>query len=240
MCTTNDIRFLTIGGRVAYGENVPKKDTYPYLLCDGDRIVGPDLEPDDVAPCIKKILGNNVYDVIVLDLFDHSSEILIKLTSRLTKRFPSATIMNLRQFFPGDVGFQHRKGWVSVATWARAQGFDSMTKEALEAFKNTNRPWTVKTDKRLESYYERNSRDNYIWSVYKDPNDRFGMVGDYWKEALLRRAWMYDDWFEVNAVGHKDIARGIFEMTVFNKTDTKHSDDTAEWEPDSDEDDSMC
>ena len=28
--------------------------------------------------------------------------------------------------------------WVSVVTWAQAQGFDLMRKEALAAFKNTN------------------------------------------------------------------------------------------------------
>lgn len=237
-CESKDIHFLTIGGRVAYGKNLQKEQTYTHLLCDGDRIAGSDLEADDVAPCIQKMLGGNYYHVIVIDLHDNPNENLIKLTSKLARRFPKARMINLRHFFPGDVGFQHRNGWVSVATWARAQGYDSMTKEALEAFKNADRPWTVKYDKTRASYYERNSNENDMWSLFKDPNESFEIVGDYWKEILLRRAWMYSDWFELNEIGHKDIARGIFDMATFKRTETFNSFEINPW--DEEEDESMC
>ena len=154
VCTKNQIRFLIIGGKVAESENVLKNQTYPYLTCNSDKIVGPGLRPDDIAPCLKKMLGDSIYDAIILDLYDQPSEAVIKLTARLVNRFPKATIINLRQFFPGDVGFKHRNGWVDVVTWARAMGQNSMTKEVLELFANSNRLWmfNVKSKKERNFY----------------------------------------------------------------------------------------
>ena len=40
ICDEKGIRYLTIGGPVAYGENLERNQTYPSLLCNGDRIAG--------------------------------------------------------------------------------------------------------------------------------------------------------------------------------------------------------
>ena len=232
VCTKNQIRFLIIGGKVAASENVSKNQTYPYLTCDSDKIVAPGLRPNDVAPCIKTILGNNIYDAIILDLYDQPSEAMIKLTARLVNRFPKATIINLRQFFPGYVGFKNRKGWVDVVTWARAMGQNSMTKEALELFANSTRPWTLNAKTEKEKIFNQNDDENFIWFLVKDTKDKFNLVGEYWKERLLNRAWMYDDWYVPNKYGHQDIARGILEMMLYNNTETVRSDMVNDWDDD--------
>ena len=233
ICDERGIRYLTIGGPVAYGEHLRRNQTYPYLLCDGDRIVGPRLRPEDVGPCMKKMIGNNVYDVIILDLFSEANENLIKLTRRLVRRYPKATIMNVRQFFPGDVGFKHRRGWVSVESWAKYYGHTSMTKEALDLFEKSSRAWTVQMSNEDSAFFDRNSKENFIWSVYKDTNDKYSEVGDFWKNTLLRRAWMYDDWFLPNADGHMDIARGILSLSLWNNTASHRSDEVFDWDGDS-------
>ena len=65
VCNEKKTRFLVIGGPVAVAENLEQGQSYPSLLCNSDRIASPDLKPDDVAPCIQKIIGINVYDAIV-------------------------------------------------------------------------------------------------------------------------------------------------------------------------------
>ena len=48
-------------------------------------IAGPDLKPHNVAPHIKKMLGENVCNVIVLDLHNNLSKKLIKIIRKLAK-----------------------------------------------------------------------------------------------------------------------------------------------------------
>ena len=229
ICDVKKLRFLTIGGPAAFAENLERNQTYPHLLCDGDRIVGPHLKPEDVEPCIHKMIAHNIYDVIVLDLYHESNESLLNLTRRLKHRFPKAKILNMRQWFPGDLGFKHRKGWVRISTWAKHHGYTSMTTEFLEKFKNSSRPWTIKNDEHY-NYYNRNNRENHVWSLFKDDPATFDKTDDYWKETLLRRAWMYDDWYVVNEKGHKDIARGVCSLSLWNATNTRHEDYTNPWD----------
>ena len=232
VCLEKKIRFLVIGGQVAAAENIERNQTYPYLLCKSDRITGKHLAPDNIAPCIKKIVGNNIYDAIIIDLFDNSNEKLINLTRRLVDRFPKATIINMRQWFPGDVGFKYRKGWVNVVRWAKAMGQHSMTEDALKLFENSNRPWTLKWNKEKIKFYEQNNNENSIWPLYKDTKDKTNEKGKYWKDTLLRRKWMFDDWFVPNADGHKDIARGILGMVMYNETETIHQNIVGNWDDD--------
>ena len=233
MCGEMRIRYLTIGGPVVYGEKLQNNQTYPSLLCNGDRIAGPHLKPQDALPCLKKMIGNNMYDVIVLDLYRESNEKLIQLTRRLANRYPQATIMSIRHFFPGDLGFKHRRGWISIQSWAKYYGHTSMTKEALGLFEKSSKAWTIRTSDTSSALYGMNSKENYVWSVFKDTNDKYSKVGDYWKDALLRRAWMYDDWYEPNAFGHMDIARGILSLSLWKDTETHRSDEVFDWDGDS-------
>ena len=232
VCKNRAIRVLVIGGRVAAADNVEINQTYPYLLCNSDKITGKNLILDDLVPCAKQKIGDNIYDAIILDLFEHSNEKLIELTRRLVNRFPKATIINLRQWFPGDVGFKHRKGWVKVARWAAAMGQDSMTRDALQLFANSNRPWTLKLNKEKMKIFERNGNENSIWSLRKDTKEEIKEQGKYWKDTLLRRAWMFDDWFVPNADGHEDIARGVLRMLISNETKTFRQDIVRNWDDD--------
>lgn len=232
VCTNNQIRFLVIGGGVAAADNIFKNQTYPYLTCKSDTIVASDINPGRVAQCMKKMIGENIYDAIILDIFDFPGPQLIKLVARLVQRFPMATIINLRHFFPGDVGLKHRKGWVSVATWAESINEKSMTETALQKFEETDRQWGAKLNAAKEKAFEDNINQNYIWFLYKDTKDKFNLFGDYWQKTVLKRAWMYDDWFLHNAYGHQDIARGILGMMIYNKTETKRSDFVNPWDND--------
>jgi len=232
VCKRRGIRVLVIGGRVAVADNVERNEAYPYLLCNSDKIAGKNLTLDDMVPCAKKIIGENIYDAIILDLFDQSNEKLIELTRRLVNRFPEATIISMMQWFPGDVGFRHRKGWANVARWAKAMGQNSMTKDALELFQNSTRPWTIKLHKQKTKFSERNVNENSIWSLRKDTKDEIKEKGEYWKNTLLRRAWMFDDWFLPGSDGHKDIARGILGLLISNETETFRQDTVEEWDDD--------
>ena len=230
-CLDMKLRFLTIGGTVAYAQHLNRSQTYSHITCNGDRIVGPNLKPDNVAPCLKEMIADNVYDVIVLDMYKESNENLLNLTRRLINRFPNATILNMRQFFPGDVGFKHRNGWVSVQSWLKYYGHTSLTKEALDLFKNSSKPWTMKISNGASSFSEQNVKENFIWSFYKDDNDAYSQAGEYWKKALLRRAWLFDDWYRPNVHGHMDIARGILDLSIYQDLEDRNN--TNQWDRDS-------
>ena len=73
ICVTKQLRFLVIGGRVAAVDNVLPEERYPYLLCNSDKIVGQGINLGEVAPCIKNLIGNNIYDAIIFDLYDNPS-----------------------------------------------------------------------------------------------------------------------------------------------------------------------
>jgi len=229
ICNEKKLRYLTIGGHVAAAEHLEKSQSYTSYLCDGDRIVGEHVTPEDVFPCIHEWIGDNIYDVIVLDLFNEADESLLNLTRRLVNRFPAAAIFNMKHFFPGDIGFQHSKEWVPITTWAKQHNHTSMTKEFLELFEKSNRPWTIKHDERLK-YYVQNGKENHVWSLFKDMPSTFNTTGEIWKNTTLRRAWMYDDFFEPSIEGHKDIARGIFHLNHYEKINTSRDDSTNPWD----------
>ena len=186
-------------------------------------------------PCIDQMIGDNVYDVIVLDLFHEADESLLNLTRRLNHRFPVATIFNMRQFFPGDLGFQSRKGWVKIAAWAKHHNHSSMMQEFLDKFANSSRMWGIKKDEHLK-HYIRNGNENNVWSIFKDVPNKFDKFGDVWKETLLKRSWMYDDFFKSSIDNDKDVARGILEFSMYNGTNTSRDDSTNPW----DEDAGLC
>ena len=102
-CLEKKIHFLVIGSQVAAVKNIEENQTYPYLLCKSDRITGK-MTPNNVDLCIKKIVGNNIYNAIIIDLFDNSNEELINLRRQLVGRFPKAIIINIRQWFPDNAG----------------------------------------------------------------------------------------------------------------------------------------
>jgi len=230
VCDVKKIRYLTIGGHAAAAN-----ESYTNYLCDGDKIAGEHITPEGVYPCIDQMIGDNVYDVIVLDLFHEADESLLDLTRRLNHRFPEATIFDMRQFFPGDLGFKHRSGWVDIVTWAKQIGHSSMTQEFLDAFANSSRKWGVKKDEHL-NYYIRNEDENNVWSIFKDAANKFEKIGDVWKETLLKRSWMYDDFFKSSIDNDKDVARGILDFSMYNATNTSRDDSTNPW----DEDAGLC
>ena len=93
------------------------------------------------------------------------------------------------------------KGWVTVPTWARSMGYNNMTEDALELFNQSKRPWSMKLNGERQSLFEQDADENNIWSLYKDTKDKLNLRGQYWKDTLLRRAWMFENWLLPNADG---------------------------------------
>ena len=81
------------------------------LYYAGDVIARDDLLPKDAASCLSNLLEDRTYDVIVLDFFEVADQGLDLLVTRLQNKFPDATIINLKPYFPGWTGFPSRKGW---------------------------------------------------------------------------------------------------------------------------------
>jgi len=113
----------------------------------------------------------------------------------------------------------------------------SMTKETLECFKNSAKPWQLKMDNDKEKYFVNKtiSRENYMTEMYKDVNPVYNLKGEEIQEMLIRRAWGFTDWNLANSMGHQDIARGILGTSLWtNITEIfkYRSDNVNDWDDD--------
>jgi len=203
-----------------------------------------DLLPKDVASCLQNLLQDRIYDVIVLDLFEVADQGLDILVNRLKNRFPDATIINLKPYFPGWTGFQSRKGWVGVEKWAqmKVKGYTTsiaenienasrMSLNVLDELKDASRPWEMQKFNSQQNAFDKVTRDYSLWALYKDTPKQFETKdADEIKDRIWRRAHLYLDWFTYNSDGHKDIARGV--MGISRKANSTVSDVVNEWDDD--------
>ena len=240
ICNDRKFRFLTIGGKTASGIGLNNvNNSYPSLLCKGDVIAKDQMTPTEVAPCLKTLIGSNdIYDVIVLDLFEKANGNLNEIVRRLSNRFPNALIVNLRQYYPISTGFRHRKGWINVQRWVNMTCNNAhMNKDTLKCFQRSKKRWKLKLDGN-NNYYKNiiTTKENKVVNLMKDLDSVYNVKnGEDTKNMLLRRSWLFRDWDEVNENGHLDITRGIMKITIWkNVTDkvTERIDKVGEWDDD--------
>lgn len=234
-CDETKLRFLTIGGSVAAGEGVTPEQAYPHLLCKGDKIANPNIKPGDVAYCLKSIIGNKIYDVIVIDLFDHNDIHTNNLVIRLIKRFPGATIINLMNYFPSQIGFRHHgSGWVPVSKWAlETSGEKHMTDKFLKQFEESHNAWQfIPDNEKLKLYHNITWLSSAIWTLHHNDEAKYKLKGKPIKDLFLKRAWLYSDWTILNVDGHKEIASGILSEVNMKLVLSNHSDVVNPWDKD--------
>lgn len=237
-CEQKQLRFLTLGGATANGAGLDDavNDAYPFLLCEGDSIADNNMVPTDAASCLKTLVGDNIYDVIVLDFYENADKDLDRLVKRLTNRFPKANVISVKHFYPNVVGFQHRKGWASIKDWATGFGYEGMSDDCKKAFNESGRPWELEFDAKLYEAYNNASKNNGIWSLQKDETLTYNERGDVIKDIVLRRWWLYNSWDNYNQDGHRYIARGVFGMCDQFDATRNTEDVVNPW----DEDDAAC
>jgi hypothetical protein len=97
------IRYLTFGSSSTWGEGLehPHEQAYPWQLSPqvhnvAARVGGISLS----AICTQSIVGEGVYDVIVLEFSDTDVDGVIQLAARIRQRFPLAQMIFVRLWSP--------------------------------------------------------------------------------------------------------------------------------------------
>ena len=87
-CLEKKFRFLVIGGKTSTGYGLASRDeSFPAHLCGADVIAEEGISPLAVSSCLKNLVGDTVYDVILLDLFEVADEYLHVIMKRLRNRY---------------------------------------------------------------------------------------------------------------------------------------------------------
>lgn len=121
-----DIRYASFGSSVTYGVGLGNRDTEQYSRKlspqhghnFGLRATGPNYP----ASCIYSMIGDNEYDVIILEYFMRGPEGLRSFALRIRERFPNAIIFMTKLW--GPYHYLHKGTRMSLTEWAFSQGFD--------------------------------------------------------------------------------------------------------------------
>lgn len=116
------VRFLTLGGPSTWGMGLqdPEQDGYARQLSAtvhnaGQRVGGPTL----ASLCTQSIVGENVYDVIILEFSWYTEEFssLSLLANRLRQRFPNARIIFVQLWSPSQTSYIQDGRLVTFDEW---------------------------------------------------------------------------------------------------------------------------
>ena len=87
-CFEKRFRFLTIGAKTSAGDGLLfANQSFPAQLCGGDVIAEQGISPLAVSSCLKNLIGDTIYDVIALDLFEVADQYLHVIIKRLRNRY---------------------------------------------------------------------------------------------------------------------------------------------------------
>jgi hypothetical protein len=124
----NEIVYASFGTSNTWGAKLPNRDVHPYVkrLSSGDPARGKNFGmrstgPNYPAACAHSIIGNDEFDVIILEYFMRAGEGLRSFSFRLRERFPNALIIFVRMW--GPYQFRHIRTNMNLSDWAKSQGF---------------------------------------------------------------------------------------------------------------------
>ena len=203
------LRYLTLEASATWGATLPDRTTgYPYQLSPNVtnlaiRASGPNYP----SICLQSMIGDAIYDVIVLEFLMGCGEGLDKLSMRLRQRFPEAIIILNIMWVPLLIAGKDTKGedtsFYSVYQKYRTMSPDIIKNEFTEI--DLNRP--VMTH--LLNYHEKikNDIDAYYFGMEE-------ITTPEWKNKdwIADRLSLYNDPPHYSQKGHDFIANGIKDL----------------------------
>jgi len=232
-----NLRYLIFGTSVSWGAGLENRNTaYPYLLSKNVknlalRACGPNYP----SVCTESMVGEDVYDVIVLEYMTGSQDGLYPLARRLRKRFPEAKIIFLSLWYPLMLKYEDGER-VSVSKWMSREGFkreDEAMPEIVTALNKSSFPWSLDFEfLAKKAQYVQEIAKEVSGYLYFGPNkwnnpdeipqhfDSVKMVTDNYK--LFNK-----DWLHLSPEGHLLVAKNIHKILLDIKAGP--SDKTDSW-----------
>jgi len=201
-----DIKYAAFGASVTWGSGIVgdrNKLSYPKLLSpNASNLAIRATGPNYPSACTQTMVGDENFDVIILEFFPRAHKGLHPLTRRLRARFPDAIIIILREWSPMDIINQNKQ---NLRAWARKKGLPlSLHHPKLHmAFLESEEEWfwTTHYNQRIR-VQERAAKDfgAYILPMTKpeDPRD--------W---LFFEQYFAPDFLHKSNEGHEEVAKRV-------------------------------
>lgn len=148
---SDNITYATFGSSVTWGalaEPIPRSEfAYPWLLSPSVanhaiRASGPNYP----ANCLYSMIGNDRYDVIVLEYFMMATSGLRTLATRMRERFPDAVIVIMVNWYAA--GMIVTKDGKQLLDWAVERGYS---------------PGTLFHDKKMHEEMRKSEEEGWKW-----------------------------------------------------------------------------
>ena len=205
----SNLRYLTFGASATWGATLPNRTTgYPYQLSPNVtnlaiRASGPNYP----SICLQSMIGDDIYDVIVLEFLMGCGEGLDKLAMRIRQRFPDAIIILNIMWVPLLIAGKDTQG-EDTSFYAVYQKYRTMSPDIIKnefSEIDLNRPFMT----HLLNYH--NKVKNEVGAHY------FGLeeiTTPNWKNRdwIADRLSLYNDPPHYSQEGHDFIANGIKDL----------------------------
>lgn len=124
----DEIRYAAFGSSSTWGAALNNRDeeVYVWRLSNLDHERGKNFAiratgPNYAASCMSTMLGDDEFDVIILEYYMHAHQGLRTIAQRLRERFPDAIIVMTR--FWGPARFIQKSTGKNLVSWASDEGF---------------------------------------------------------------------------------------------------------------------
>mmetsp|Transcript_32691 Transcript_32691/g.47989 ORF Transcript_32691/g.47989 Transcript_32691/m.47989 type:complete len:455 (+) Transcript_32691:66-1430(+) len=207
------LKYLTFGTSQSYGGSLPNRleEGYPYLLSPHVLNLGiPGNGPRYPYFCTRSMVGDDLYDVIVLEFpFGREPEVQAKLARRLRQRFPDAVLILTRYWYPLHIQVDDGNQMKRLDMWATDAGFDLHSDEFMSALRevNTIPPFFGKFSGLAQAQDDLATKVGAHIYTFPFPGDE--------KLALEQHRHFFDlDMQHFSVDGHQEFARGIKKIVV--------------------------
>jgi len=126
----SEIRYAAFGSSCTLGTGLENREeeAYVWKLSNLDQERGKVFsarasKPGYPAKCLASMMGDEQYDVIILEYYMFGQEGLIPLAKRIRERYPDAIIVFIRLWGPDRI--LRKDSHINLPSWARDKGFDS-------------------------------------------------------------------------------------------------------------------
>lgn len=226
----SNLRYLAFGSSMTWGSGVQdRSNAYPYLLSSKAtnlalRATGPNYP----SICTQSMVGDEIYDVIMLEYFSRASDGLKPLAERLRQRFPNAMIILVQLWNPKMISYRkniHINKWVSEK---KLPLNDPKLLEAVEATSSSEWTFNMEWMRFCMNILEDTAKavNGYILKGPPFPIENYEKI-DVKNLLLSTRSMFSDDWFHLSEEGHRVVAQAVkdFLQTI----PVKRSDEVGTW-----------
>jgi len=235
----SDLRYLAFGASKTWGSGLENRfDAYPYLLSSKAtnlalRATGPNYP----SICTQTMVGDEKYDVIMLEYFERANDGLKPLAERLRKRFPNAIMILVQLWHPKMILYKSNGKIITMLEWLKENGFGDMApelingsqlKKALEA--TSSEDWGFNFDKLNNGMSILEDIANTVNGVLlKGPPFQIESYKDVDEKTLMLSTMKMfaGDWFHLSEDGHREVAQAV--KVILKNNPIKRSDEVGTW-----------